>query len=104
MLARIFSCAVIGLEGVVVEVEVDYTNGLPGMTLVGLPDAAVQESRERVQTAVKNARLHFPCHRIVVDLSPASIRKEGPYYDLPIALGVIVLGGHPAPKPWMVPW
>jgi magnesium chelatase family protein len=98
MLARIFSCAVIGLEGVVVEVEVDYTNGLPGMTIVGLPDAAVQESRERVQTAVKNAGLHFPRHRIVVNLSPASIRKEGPYYDLPIALGVIVLGGHLAPE------
>ena len=73
MLARIFSCAVIGLEGVVVEVEVDYTNGLPGMTLVGLPDAAVQESRERVQTAVKNAGLHFPRRRIVVNLSTASI-------------------------------
>jgi magnesium chelatase family protein len=98
MLARIFSCAVIGLEGIVVEVEVDYTNGLPGMTLVGLPDAAVQESRERVQTAVKNAGLHFPRHRIVVNLSPASIRKEGPYYDLPIALGVIVLGGHLDPE------
>jgi magnesium chelatase family protein len=91
MLARIFSCAVIGLEGVVVEVEVDYTNGLPGMTIVGLPDAAVQESRERVQTAVKNAGLHFPRHRIVVNLAPASVRKEGPYYDLPIALGVMVL-------------
>ena len=91
MLARIFSCAVIGLEGVVVEVEVDHTNGLPGMTIVGLPDAAVQESRERVQTAVKNAGLHFPRHRIVVNLAPASVRKEGPYYDLPIALGVMVL-------------
>ena len=55
-----FSCAVIGLDGVIVEVEVDYTNGLPGMTIVGLPDAAVQESRERVQTAIKNAGLHFP--------------------------------------------
>ncbi|NWG08416.1 MAG: YifB family Mg chelatase-like AAA ATPase [Chloroflexi bacterium] len=94
MLARVFSCAVIGLEGVIVEVEVDYTNGLPGMTIVGLPDAAVQESRERVQTAVKNAGLHFPRHRIVVNLSPASIRKEGPAYDLPIALGVIMLSGH----------
>jgi magnesium chelatase family protein len=64
------------------------------MTLVGLPDTAVQESRERVQTAVKNAGLHFPRHRIVVNLSPASIRKEGPAYDLPIALGVIMLAGH----------
>jgi len=94
MLARVFSCAVVGLEGVIVEVEVDYTNGLPGVTIVGLPDAAVQESRERVQTAVKNAGLHFPRHRIVVNLSPASIRKEGPAYDLPIALGVIILAGH----------
>ena len=93
MLARVFSCAVIGLEGVIVEVEVDYTNGLPGMTIVGLPDTAIQESRERVQAAVKNAGLHFPRHRIVVNLAPASVRKEGPAYDLPIALGVIMLAG-----------
>jgi magnesium chelatase family protein len=93
MLSRIYSCAVVGLDGVIVEVEVDYTNGLPGMTIVGLPDAAVQESRERVQTAVKNAGLHFPRHRIVVNLAPASVRKEGPAYDLPIALGVIILAG-----------
>ncbi len=94
MLSRIISCAVVGLDGVIVEVEVDYTNGLPGMTIVGLPDAAVQESRERVQTAIKNAGLHFPRHRIVVNLAPATVRKEGPAYDLPIALGVILLGGH----------
>ena len=94
MLARVYSCAVVGLDGVIVEVEVDYTNGLPGMTLVGLPDTAVQESRERVQTAIKNAGLHFPRHRIVVNLAPASIRKEGPAYDLPIALGVIILSGR----------
>jgi len=93
MLSRVFSCAVIGLEGVIVEVEVDFTNGLPGVTIVGLPDAAVQESRERVQTAVKNAGLHFPRHRIVVNLAPAVVRKEGPAYDLPIALGVIMLAG-----------
>src|SRR5512134_1955197 len=93
MLARVYSCAVIGLEGVIVEVEVDFSNGLPAVIIVGLPDAAVQESRERVQTAVKNAGLHFPRHRIVVNLSPASIRKEGPAYDLPIALGVIILSG-----------
>ena len=94
MLARVFSCAVVGLDGVIIEVEVDYTNGLPGMTIVGLPDAAVQESRERVQTAIKNAGLHFPRHRIVVNLAPASVRKEGPAYDLPIALGVIILSGR----------
>ncbi len=94
MLSRIFSCAVLGLDGVIVEVEVDYTNGQPGVTIVGLPDAAVQESRERVQTAIKNAGLHFPRHRIVVNLAPATVRKEGPAYDLPIALGVIGLGGQ----------
>jgi len=93
MLARVYSCAVIGLEGVIVEVEVDYSNGLPGVTIVGLPDAAVQESRERVQTAVKNAGLNFPRHRVVVNLAPASVRKEGPAYDLPIALGVMMLAG-----------
>jgi len=98
MLSRVYSCAVVGLEGVIVEVEVDYTNGLPGVTIVGLPDAAVQESRERVQTAVKNAGLHFPRHRIVVNLAPAVVRKEGPAYDLPIALGVIILSGYLPPE------
>ncbi len=98
MLARIYSCAVVGLDGIIVEVEVDYTNGLPGMTIVGLPDTAVQESRERVQTAIKNAGLHFPRHRIVVNLAPATVRKEGPAYDLPIALGVILLGGQLLPQ------
>ncbi|HEX9839576.1 MAG TPA: YifB family Mg chelatase-like AAA ATPase [Anaerolineales bacterium] len=93
MLARVYSCAVIGLEGVIVEVEVDFSNGLPAVIIVGLPDAAVQESRERVQTAVKNAGLHFPRHRVVVNLAPAAVRKEGPAYDLPIALGVIILAG-----------
>ncbi len=94
MLARIFSCAVIGLDGVVVEVEVDTGLGLPGMTIVGLPDAAVQESRERVQAAVKNAGIEFPRKRIIVNLAPASVRKEGPAYDLPIALGVLVMMGR----------
>lgn len=94
MLARVFSCAVIGLDGVVVEVEVDTGLGLPGMTIVGLPDAAVQESRERVQAAVKNAGIEFPRKRIIVNLAPASVRKEGPSYDLPIALGVLLMMGR----------
>jgi magnesium chelatase family protein len=94
MLARVFSCAVIGLDGVVVEVEVDTGLGLPGVTIVGLPDAAVQESRERVQAAVKNAGIEFPRKRIIVNLAPASVRKEGPSYDLPIALGVLVMMGR----------
>jgi magnesium chelatase family protein len=93
MLARVYSCAVIGLEGVIVEVEVDATQGLPGTDIVGLPDKAVQESRSRVQTAVKNARLRYPRERIVVNLAPASVRKEGPAYDLPIAIGVLLMQG-----------
>jgi magnesium chelatase family protein len=98
MLARVFSCAVIGLDGVVVEVEVDYTSGFPGMTIVGLPDAAVQESRERVQAAVRNAGVPFPRKRLVVNLAPASVRKEGPAYDLPIALGVLIFTGMLSPE------
>lgn len=89
MLARINSCAVIGLDGVIVEVEVDFGQGLPHMAIVGLPDAAVQESRERVYSAIKNAGLLYPRKPITVNLAPASVRKEGPVYDLPIALGVL---------------
>jgi magnesium chelatase family protein len=98
MLARIFSCAVIGLDGVVVEVEVDSGQGLPSIIIVGLPDAAVQESRERVQSAVKNAGLRFPRHRLTVNLAPAAVRKEGPSYDLPIALGALVTNGQLPPQ------
>jgi len=93
MLSRIFSCAVIGLDGVIVDVEVDTGQGLPGMTIVGLPDAAVQESRERVQAAIKNSGFIYPRKRVVVNLAPASVRKEGPTYDLPIALGVLTMMG-----------
>ncbi len=89
MLARVFSCAVIGLEGVIVEVEVDTAQGLPGMDIVGLPDAAVQESKQRVMAAIKNAGYPYPRDRLTVNLAPASVRKEGPSYDLPIALGVL---------------
>ena len=89
MLARVFSRAVLGLDGVVVEVEVDTSPGLPKIIIVGLPDAAVQESRERVQSAIKNSGLSFPRKHITVNLAPASVRKAGPVYDLPIALGIL---------------
>jgi len=94
MLARIFSCAVVGLEGVIVEVEVDLASGLPGIVIVGLPDVSVQESRERVQSAVKNSGYAFPRKRFRVNLAPASVRKEGPFYDLPIAVGILVCMGY----------
>jgi len=89
MLAHVFSCAVLGLEGVIVDVEVDLANGLPGVIIVGLPDTAVQESRERVQSAIKNSGLTFPRKHVRVNLAPAAVRKEGPSYDLPIALGIL---------------
>ncbi len=98
MLARVYSCAVIGLEGVIVEVEVDTAQGLPGTDIVGLPDKAVQESRARVQAAVKNAEMPYPRERIVVNLAPASVRKEGPTYDLPIAVGVLLMQELLPPK------
>jgi len=89
MLARVFSCAVIGLDGVLVEVEVDTAQGLPGMDIVGLPDAAVKESKQRVMSAIKNAGFAYPRKRLTVNLGPGSVRKEGPVYDLPIAIGVL---------------
>jgi magnesium chelatase family protein len=89
VLAKVHSCAIVGLEGEIIEVEVDTARGLPSFTIVGLPDAAVKESRERVQAAVQNAGFAFPRKRVTVNLAPAALRKEGPAYDLPIALGVL---------------
>lgn len=90
MLAKVFSCAVIGLEGGLVEVEVDIAQGLPAFTVVGLPDTAVQESRERVRSAIRNSGATFPMKRITVNLAPADLKKEGPAYDLPIAVGLLL--------------
>jgi magnesium chelatase family protein len=98
MLANVKSCAVIGLDGVVVEVEVDTRSGLPKIVIVGLPDAAVQESRERVESAIKNSELLFPRKRITVNLAPASIRKVGPIYDLPIAVGILLASAQLNPE------
>jgi magnesium chelatase family protein len=89
MLARIWSATIVGIDAVAVGVEVDVSGGLPGMVVVGLPDTAVQESRERVKAAIKNTGYAFPMRRIVVNLTPADLRKEGPSFDLPIALGVL---------------
>lgn len=89
MLARARSVALIGVDAVPVEVEVDVSPGLPSFMVVGLPDQAVSEARERVRAAVRNAGLPFPAARITVNLAPADLRKEGPLYDLPIALGLL---------------
>lgn len=90
MLAKVYSCAVIGLDGVLVEVEVDVGAGSPGMVVVGLPDTAVQESKERVRAAIRNSGGKFPHGRVTVNLAPADIKKAGPTYDLPIALGILI--------------
>lgn len=89
MLAKTTSCAVLGLEGAIVEVEVDISPGLPSLTIVGLPDKAVQEARERVRAAIRNSNYSFPTRRITVNLAPADLKKEGPAYDLPIAIGIL---------------
>ncbi len=89
MLSRVWSGTVVGIEGILVGVEVDVAGGLPKTIIVGLPDAAVQESRERVKAAIKNSGFAFPVRQITVNLSPADLRKEGPIFDLPIALGIL---------------
>jgi len=90
MLAKVTTCAVVGLEGAIVDVEVDISPGLPSFTIVGLPDAAVQEAKERVRAAIRNSGCTFPMKRIVVNLAPAHLKKAGPAYDLPIAVGILL--------------
>lgn len=91
MLAQVVSAAVLGVDAYLVRVEVDLANGLPSITVVGLPEGAVREGRERVTAAIKNSGFEVPPNRITINLAPADIRKEGSAFDLPIALGL--LGG-----------
>jgi magnesium chelatase family protein len=97
MLSKVLSSAVIGIDGYLVEVEVDVSFGLANFTIVGLPDGAVRESRERVKAAITNCGFAFPVNRIIVNLAPADIRKEGSAFDLPIAMGLLSCMGfiHP---------
>lgn len=91
MLSKVHSVAVLGLDCEIVEVEVDLASGFPSFTIVGLPDAAVQEAKERMKAAIKNSGLEFPSTRhIVINLAPADLRKEGPSYDLPMAVGILL--------------
>ncbi len=94
MLAKTRTCALIGLDGIVVETEVDIAPGLPAFHIVGLPDTALQESRERVRAAIRNSGVEFPMRRIAVSLAPADVRKSGPAYDLPIAIGILTSTGQ----------
>ena len=98
MLAKICSGAISGLDPILVDVEVDVASrGLPSFTIVGLPDKAVEESKERVRSAIKNSDADFPVSRITVNLAPADIPKMGPAYDLPIALGILIASGQISP-------
>ena len=99
MLARALSCAVVGLDSALVEVEVDLSQGLPAFTIVGLPDMAVNEAKERVRAAIRNSGLHFPMRRITVNLAPADLRKEGPSYDLPMAVALLTASEQLALEP-----
>ena len=97
MLAMAQTCAVLGLDGYIVQVEVDISPGLPAFNIVGLPDTAVQEARERVRSALRNSGCEFPMRRITVNLAPADVKKAGPAYDLPIAVGILVSSGQVQP-------
>src|SRR4030067_296007 len=99
MLAKVVSGAAVGLNCVPIEVEVDIqAQSLPSFTIVGLPDKAVEESKERVRAALKNIGAEFPAKRITINLAPADLPKEGPAYDLPIALGVLIASEQLSPR------
>lgn len=105
MLSKVFTGAVMGINGLVMEVEVDIAKGLPAFSTVGLPEAAVRESRERVKSAIVNCGYEFPDDRITVNLAPAGIKKEGTGFDLPIAAGILAAAGivpQGASDPWLL--
>ena len=89
MLAKVFSYSILGMETYRIEIEVDVSSGLPTVVIVGLPDAAVRESKDRVKSAIRNSHFEYPVSRITVNLAPADVKKEGPSFDLPIALGIL---------------
>src|SRR3979490_2936254 len=93
MLASLRTAAVFGVEACPVHVEVDVSFGFPHFTMVGLPDASVRESRDRVRSAIRNSGFEFPPHRVTVNLAPADVRKAGASFDLPIALGILAASG-----------
>src|SRR4026207_1925883 len=93
VLASLGGAAVFGVDAYPVQIEVDVSFGLPSFTMVGLPDATVRESRDRVRLAIRNSGFEFPHHRITVNLAPADVRKAGSSFDLPIALGLLAVSG-----------
>jgi magnesium chelatase family protein len=97
LLATAQTCAVVGLDGYIVQVEVDISPGIPAFNIVGLPDTAVQEAREPVRAALRNSGCEFPLRRITVNLAPADLKKAGPAYDLSIAVGILLSSGQASP-------
>ncbi len=98
MLARVWSASIVGIDALKVGVEIDVSGGLPGIVVVGLPDMAVQESKERVKAALKNAGYAFPMRKIVINLAPADLRKEGPSFDLPMSIGILAASEQVNPQ------
>jgi len=98
MLSRIFSSSFHGINACPVEVEVNLSRGMPSFTIVGLPETSVKESRERVETSIRNTGLNFPVKRITVNLAPADTKKEGTALDLPLAVGIIAASGSISPS------
>ncbi|MCK4905700.1 YifB family Mg chelatase-like AAA ATPase [bacterium] len=94
MLSKIYSSAVVGIEAKLIEIEVDVGRGLPAINIVGLPDTAVKESKDRVKSAIKNSGFEFPNRKITINLAPADVKKEGAGFDLPIALGILSATGQ----------
>lgn len=94
MLATVLSSALHGIDALLIEVEIDLAPGMPQFTIVGLPEGAVKESKDRVRAALKNSGYEFPPRRVTVNLAPADVKKEGSAYDLPIALGILATSGH----------
>ena len=92
-MTKVLSAACLGINAYPVEIEVDVSSGLPQFIVVGLPDISIKESRERVRSAIKNSGYPFPPEKITINLAPADIKKEGPAFDLPIALGILAVNG-----------
>ncbi|HET56235.1 MAG TPA: magnesium chelatase, partial [Ignavibacteria bacterium] len=94
MLSKVFSCTTFGIDAFLVEVETHLEKQLPGVTIVGLPDSAVKESKERVTAAIRNSGIEFPLKKLTINLAPADIKKEGSAFDLPIAIGILAAAEH----------
>jgi magnesium chelatase family protein len=90
MISKVYSITVNGLESSLIEIEVDINQGLPSFTIVGLPDQGIQESKERLRSAMKSSNFRLPTSRITVNLAPADIKKSGPCFDLPVAIGILL--------------